>query len=102
MKKYILPFLILSVFTAFSCNNDKGMVKATVIDTKDVTHLGCGYVLQLEDSALLQPINLPSAYQHDGIEVKIKYEFTGIKDTCQFGTVIYDLISINKIKHLLK
>lgn len=102
MKKYILPLLFLSIFSATACKDDKGMVEATVIDTKDLTHIGCGYVLQLKDSALLEPINLPSAYQHHGIKVKMEYEHTGIKDTCQFGTVIYDLISIKEIKNDLK
>lgn len=75
------------------------MVKATVINSGDITLHGCGYVLELEDLALIQPVYLPGAYQHDGIKVKVAYEHTGIQDTCKFGTVIYDLVDIKRIKN---
>ncbi|WP_157977241.1 hypothetical protein [Taibaiella helva] len=78
------------------------MVEATVIDTGDITNEGCGYVLRLEDQALLQPEYLPSAYQHGGLKVKVKYTHTGVQDTCQFGSVVYDLVSIQDIKRNIK
>ncbi len=74
------------------------MVKATVVDTGDITYEGCGYLLRLEDSALIQPNNLPSAYFHNGMKVKVKYTHTGVKDTCNYGTKVYDLATIEKIK----
>lgn len=84
------------IFT--SCNNDRSMVDATVINTGDITYEGCGYVLELENHEILQPIYLPSDYQINNLEVKVKYSHSGMKDTCDFGTVIYDLIDIEKIK----
>jgi len=98
-KKYTLAFAA-SVFLFFSCNKDKDMVEATVVDTGDITNVGCGYVLQLQDQALVQPDYLPSAYQHDGLRVKVKYTHTGVQDTCDFGSVIYDLVSIQDIKKI--
>ena len=99
MKKYALLLagtIMISSFVA--CNKDKDMVDATIVDTGDITNEGCGYLLELEDKAVVQPSYLPSAYQHGGLKVKVKYTHTGIKDTCDFGTVIYDLVSIQEIK----
>lgn len=74
------------------------MVEATIVDTGDITNIGCGYLLQLEDQAIVQPQYLPSAYQHGGLKVKVKYTHTGIIDTCDYGTVLFDLVSIQDIK----
>lgn len=97
MKKYTFV-LLAALFLSVSCNNEKDMVEATIVDTGDITNEGCGYLLQLEDQALVQPNNLPSAYQHGGMKVKVKYTHTGVQDTCDFGTVIYDLATIQDIK----
>lgn len=96
-KKYTLV-LLSALFLAVSCNNDKDMVEATIVDTGDITNEGCGYLLQLEDQALVQPNNLPSAFHHNGMRVKVKYTHTGVQDTCDYGTVIYDLATIHDIK----
>lgn len=96
-KRYTLALVAL-LFIAVSCNKDKDMVDAVIVDTGDITNIGCGYLLQLEDEAIVQPQYLPSAYQHGGMRVKVKYTHTGILDTCDFGTVIYDLVSIQDIK----
>ncbi len=96
-KKYTLALLAV-LFMAVSCSKDKDMVDATIVDTGDITNIGCGYLLQLEDQAIVQPQYLPSAYQHGGLKVKVKYTHTGIIDTCAFGTVVYDLVSIQDIK----
>lgn len=99
MKKYALLLAGTIMISAFvACNKDKDMVDATIVDTGDITNEGCGYLLELEDKAVVQPSYLPSAYQHGGLKVKVKYTHTGIKDTCDFGTVIYDLVSIQEIK----
>ena len=98
MKQYFFLLFIFSAFFFTACKNDKGMVDATIVDTGDITYEGCGYVLKLTDAALIQPVNLPSAYEHDGMKVKVKYTHTGIQDTCKYGTVIYDLVNIEKIK----
>jgi hypothetical protein len=96
-KKYTLALLAM-LFLSVSCSKDKDMVDATIVDTGDITNIGCGYLLQLEDQAIVQPQYLPSAYQHGGMKVKVKYTHTGVQDTCDFGTVIYDLVSIQDIK----
>jgi hypothetical protein len=97
MNRYSLALGAMLLFAA-SCNKDKDMVVATVVDTGDITNVGCGYLLRLQDSAVVQPNYLPSAFQHDGIVVKVKYTHTGVQDTCKFGSVVYDLVSVQDIK----
>lgn len=99
--KWPLAILSFVALVVTSCSNDKGMIDATVINTGDITHEGCGYVLELTNTELLQPVYLPSDYQQNNLKVKVKYSHTGVKDTCDFGTVIYDLIDIEKIKRNL-
>lgn len=101
MKRYFLPLLITTLFSFTACNKDRKMVDATVVDTQDLTYVGCGYVLELQDKALVLPLNLPSAYQHDGMKVRVEYQHTGIQDTCKFGTVIYDMVDVQEIKRAL-
>ncbi len=99
--QYFKWISILAVFSALllsSCSSDKGMVDATIINTGDISYEGCGYVLELDNSELLQPIYLPSDYQLHNLKVKVKYAHSGMQDTCDYGTVIYDLIDIEKIK----
>ena len=97
-RKFYFLAATAALFFTTSCNNDKDMREAKVIDTGDITFEGCGYVLQLPNSELIKPIYLPSAYQHNGISVKVKYKHSGVLDTCKFGTVIYDMVSIQEIK----
>lgn len=96
--KWIFALVVVGTIVLFSCNSDRGMVDARVINTADLTYEGCGYVLELQDHELLQPIYLPSDYQLHNLKVKVKYTHSGMQDTCDYGTVIYDLIDIEKIK----
>jgi len=82
MRKYIFCALIIAL-VAVSCNKDKNLTKATVVDTGDLAAGGCGYLLKLEDGAtLVRPNNLPTAYMHDGYKVKIKFDGKGEGEVC--------------------
>lgn len=96
--KWVLALITACTIVFFSCSSDRGMVDARVINTADLTYEGCGYVLELQNQELLQPIYLPSDYQLHNLKVKVKYKHSGMQDTCAYGTVIYDLIDIEKIK----
>ncbi|HET8573369.1 MAG TPA: hypothetical protein VFL76_05810 [Edaphocola sp.] len=98
LKKYSFFFTVIVACCLCSCSKEKNMVEATVVDTGDITYDGCGYLLRLNDSALLKPTYMPGAYQHDGMQVKIDYHHTGIKDTCQYGSVIYDMVKLDDIE----
>lgn len=99
MRKYFLGFAILATL-AVSCKKDKGFIKATVIDTGDITTDGCGYILRYEDGNTDKPDYLPSDYQHNNLKVLVKVHSSGILDTCSFSTPrkFYQLIYIDDIK----
>lgn len=103
MRKY-LPGAALVFVLAVSCNPDKDLVKATVIDSGDIAVGGCGYLLKLENGEELRPVYLPSAYQSDGMHVKIKYNTNGEEQICYTQPVnkVYQMIEIAKIKNDLE
>lgn len=94
--------LFITTLVAFSaCNKGMETRDAEIVHTNDITGAGCGYLLKFEDSSLVKPNYLPSAYQHDGMRVKVRYEHTGVMDTCNYGSKIYDLADIDKIKRIV-
>lgn len=101
IKRYTLA-LVAILFLAVSCNKNKDMVHAVVIDTGDITNVGCGYLLMLDDSALVQPNYLESSFQHPGIEVKVKYTHTGVVDTCDYQPKVFDLVQVEEIELVKK
>jgi hypothetical protein len=104
MRKYLLGAALLSVL-AISCNKNKDMENATVVDTGDVAQGGCGYILKLEDGGReLRPDYLPSAFQHNGYKVKIKYNTAGEQFVCQTYPTnsVYELIELADIRRDFK
>lgn len=81
-----------------SCDSDKDFDNAIVVDTADSGKINCGYLLKLDDGSLIKPNNLGTNYHQDGLTVKVKYSFTGVKDTCNYDPKIYDLVLITDIK----
>ena len=97
-RKFVLVLAFIAALGILSCKKDDNYVHAVIVDTQDVTYEGCGYLLKLDDNALLKPLYLPGAYQHDGLEVMVQYDHTDIKDTCQYGSIIYDMVNVSDIK----
>jgi len=99
MRKIILSLATLGVLS-LSCNKDKDFTKATILDTGDVTNNGCGYLIRLSDGRDEKPLHLPSAYQHDGMKVLVKYHNSGVMDTCRSlpPREFYDQVIIDEIK----
>lgn len=73
MRRSVPVILIAAFATLAACKKDKDFKKATVLDSGDVSVNGCGYILRMEDGSLQKPVTLSSAYQHDGLKVKVKY-----------------------------
>jgi hypothetical protein len=96
MKKLLLAAVSISALIA--CNPEKDMVEAVVLDTGDITGAGCGYLLVLPDSALLKPVHLDAAFRHHNLPVKVEYTYSGIKDTCDYGAKVFEMVTISKIK----
>lgn len=83
MRKYLFSALLLALVAVVSCNKDKNLVKATVVDTGDLASGGCGYLLKLEgEDKPVRPNNLPTAYMHDGYKVKVKFDRDGEGGVC--------------------
>lgn len=83
MRKYLFSALLLALVAVVSCNRDKNLVKATVVDTGDLAANGCGYLLKLEgEEKPVRPSNLPTAYMHDGYKVKVKFDRDGGAAVC--------------------
>ncbi len=100
MRKYLLGSVCLIVLAA-SCNKDKDLKNATVVDTGDVAADGCGYVLRMDDDgSLKKPKYLPSMYQHDGDKVKVKFDADGEGTICRTHPTneFIELIEITDIK----
>jgi hypothetical protein len=102
MRKYLLSAGLL-ILTATACNKDKNYTHAIIMDTGDVTADGCGYLLRFDDGREEKPQYLPSAFQHNGLEVLVKYHSTGILDTCEYAAPrkFFELVSIDDIKKKL-
>ncbi len=97
-RKLIVALAVCSALGILSCKKDSNFVDAMIVDTGDITYEGCGYLLKLNNNELLKPLYLPGAYQHDGLEVKVKYEHTDLRDTCNYGTKIYDMVNVSDIQ----
>lgn len=83
MRKYLFSALLLALVAVVSCNKDKNLVKATVVDTGDLAAGGCGYLLKLDgEEKPVRPSNLPTAYMHNGFKVKVKFDRDGGGDVC--------------------
>jgi hypothetical protein len=101
-KKYsYLAVAILSTFSFLACNkDDKDYKNAIVVDSGDLSSRGCGYLLQFEDGSIEKPYQLLSAYQHNGMHVRVKYHVSDVSDTCGSAPPYsyYQLLIIDDIK----
>lgn len=94
-----IALLGLSIIALASCDKYKDYLDATVVHTGNITADGCGYLLSIEGDGMVKPVHLPSAYQHDGMKVKVKYTHNRVIDTCIDGTSnrIFELADISDI-----
>ncbi|GAA4449559.1 MAG: hypothetical protein QM743_08255 [Chitinophagaceae bacterium] len=100
-KKSLYLVAIISTFSFLACNkDDKNFVNAIVVDSGDLSSKGCGYLLQFEDGTIEKPYQLYSAYQNNGMHVKVKYHYSDVADTCGSSAPFsyYQLIIIDEIK----
>src|SRR5690554_3275404 len=96
MRKYLLAALAICGLAA--CNPDRKMVEAVVIDTGNTTADGCGYLLVLQDSAMVKPVHLDASFRHHNLPVKVEYIYSGQLDTCDYGPKVFEMVTISKIK----
>ena len=99
--KRLASLLLLSSLAFAACNKDDDDFQSAVVrDSGDVSNDGCGYLLDVENEGEQKPEYLPSAYQHDGMRVKVKYTYTGVLDTCghSLPQSFHELVRIDDIK----
>jgi hypothetical protein len=98
--KRLASLLLLSAFSLAACNKDDDFQNAVVRDSGDVSNSGCGYLLDVENEGEQKPEYLPSAFQHEGMRVKVKYTYTGVLDTCghTLPQSFHELVRIDDIK----
>lgn len=97
-------FLLITLFTILICSckkKDEGFQDAKILDTGDITSEGCGYVLQFPDGHQEKPYQLLSTYQHNGLDVQVKYHVSDMSDTCGSAAPYsyYQLIIIDEIRN---
>lgn len=100
MTKYLYATILMCLFVGFAaCKKDKNPMRtAVIIQTGDISYEGCGYIIKMDDDGeMLKPVSLPGAYQHNNMRVEVSFNHTGIVDTCDYGTVLYDLVNIEEI-----
>ncbi len=102
MRLRFLTLLSATLFLATACNKDrdKGFVSATIRDSGDISADGCGFLLDVEGVGEKRPDYLLSAFQQNGLKVKIKYHETGVLDTCgnRAPYKTYRLVAIDDIR----
>ena len=100
MRKLLLGAALIAM-VATSCKRDKDLIKATVKDTGDIAAGGCGYLLDLDgEDRLVRPYNLPTAYQHDGFKVKVRFDTDGEGQLCSIypDYEFIEIVQLTKIK----
>lgn len=75
--RHLVPVLALALLCFTGCKKYNDYKKAIVVNTGDITSAGCGYMLAVEDGALMKPDNMPSGFTHDSLAVLVKYHSTG-------------------------
>ena len=90
----------LAAISSCTKDRDRDFISATVRDTGDITENGCGYLLDVINRGEQKPDYLPSAFQHNGMKVQIKYHEIGVLDTCGNSTPYFthELIAIDDIR----
>jgi|SRR5690606_27868626 len=93
--------LILASIVFLGCDKNKNMTQAIVVDTKDLSNEGCGYLLLYQDSTFEKPNTLPSAYRYDGRKVWVKTIKSGGASICNWdgSNKYYDNVNIEEIRN---
>lgn len=98
--KYIL-ILFFSI-SLLACNKkEEGYVEATISDSGDISSEGCGYILKFSDGTEdKKPYQLKSAFQVNGLKVRVKFAETDIIDTCGTSApfLFYAVVIVQDIK----
>ena len=97
MKQTII-FTLTIIMTLSACNKENKFENAIIRDYGDPAVDGCGWVVDIS-STIYTPRDLPTQFQVDKLEVKMKYDILDSKFKCGvFLQLSYDEIHIRNIK----
>ncbi len=72
-----------------------GYFRASVKDNRNIA--GCGFVLKMEDHSTLEPLNLDTVYQKQGLEIWIKFVMQkNMATICMSGQAV-NIIAVKKL-----
>ena len=99
--KRIIFFALITIITISSCTEEVSCEEdcfenAIIRDFGNLVVDGCGWVVDIS-SKIYKPENLPSEFEIDELEVKIKYDTLSSKANCGFVVDFLDEIYINEI-----
>jgi hypothetical protein len=100
-NRYFLFITLFSLLIGSCKKEDDGFIDAVVVDSGNITKDGCGYLLRFADGTEEKPYQLLSTYQHNGLEVQVKYHQSDILDTCGSSAPFsyYQLIIVDDIRN---
>lgn len=88
-----LTWVFVFILISSSCqpsrgtsDNLEGLTVVTVRDFRDLD--GCGFLLEQTDGKFLQPLNLDSVFNHDGMILGISFKTSKTPTTCMKGTPV--------------
>lgn len=90
------PFLLVMWLSLFSCDKaDKG--RGIIYDYGEPAVDGCGWVIEI-NQLVYKPLELPNAYQVDGLEVEITYKILSTKSNCGFVVDAFNDVDLKSIE----
>lgn len=88
---------VVFILTTWSCQSSKktsndfeGMTPVTVRDFRTLD--GCGFLLEQNDGKFLQPLNLDTAFQYEGMILGITFKTTKNPTVCMKGAPVELLV----------
>lgn len=92
-----LTWAIAFIMIACSCNPSRkpssdfdGLTVVTVRDFRSLD--GCGFLLEQNDGKFLQPLNMDSAFNHEGMVLGITFKTSKNPTTCMKGIPVELLV----------
>lgn len=89
----VFAFILISSSCHSSREASDNLEGLTVVTVRDFRNLdGCGFLLEQTDGKFLQPLNLDSAFNHDGMILGITFKTSKNPTSCMKGTPVQLLL----------
>ncbi len=103
--KYLFVFVVCVAFSCKknqdysckACTSESKKDDALIVDGGLLAGDGCGWLIHLPDSVYYHPDVFDTSFQHNGLPVKINYQFTSEAFTCGINAMHIPVIHVNSI-----